>query len=405
LVQKARIQAVCDNIEGSAMMRRLLVLAVTVPIIGSSVVTLADAPDPGPLFGPEFTVQGEYGDDLLRHLESHLIDHQPPGEKFSNPLRKDYKFESPDNWWFDVWPDSGGMGIEIHTKPMTVDDFEKVSGDMEDAIFVSTRNLNMWPALFRGGGHINMDLNYFTDKPILFRNFLVDFVNHSELAMGILNYDTNNAVPIPLSPEIFNQFKQKIALFDQVIQDSSPANFRSPALTTLLAELIYEGIESIDHPFGDQWQWPEGSPITKYTSISLYHSYGLEDDAGSRRIEIRSVRAQGGMDQWLRQIRLLRDRLRFLHKTYGETLLPISVKVPIDFVSPEFNKLVPPVKPQRALQAFFVYVREAGHQWMDHRDYLWPAWIARQPGEAKSELELFEESDWFKSQMCKAILQ
>ena len=46
---------------------------------------------------------------------------------------------------------------------MTVNGFKKYQTDIQDAVFVSAANNNYFPALFRGGGHINVS-SYFFEK-------------------------------------------------------------------------------------------------------------------------------------------------------------------------------------------------------------------------------------------------
>jgi hypothetical protein len=396
--------------------KRLLIIAVL--LIGAANAQ-ASARDDGPRFGPEFTflypmpeAVSEPPPDVFAqvqafkaHVDSHLITNQPEGEKFT---RLAAQFTSPRDWWFDVVKDSGGPGLEIRMSPLTVREFERYSADIEDAIFASARNLNMWPQLFRGGGHINIDLNYFLTKPILLRNFLVDLVNHSELALGIMSYDTNNAVPIPLSEALFENFKGRISEFDKRLGDAKLNLSEKQLLIGELLATLDRGFFFSQHLFAEQWDRITEPRTGKYTAVSFAHSSAKGSDAQYARIEIRSVRPQWNMDQWIRQIKLFRDRLQYLKSNYGDELLPIEVKVPIQFVSPKVNQLLPPVKAVDALRAFYNFVNESGHRWQDHRDYLWPAWTWPQEGENKSELARFEESAWFKkreSKRCATILK
>jgi hypothetical protein len=371
------------------MTRVALVYLFWIGFIGSSATGLADevdVSDPGPAFGPEFTFYRPNADyhDLRSHVTKHLIDGQPPGEVFQ---RIDSTFISPHGWNFTVKQDGSNI-VEVTMGPMVVADYERFSSDIQDAIFISAQKVDMWPALFRGGGHINMDLNYFRDRPILLRNFLVDQVNHSELSLGIMNYDTNNAVPIA-SPGLLDQFKKAIQIFDSEVAQATQTVCPS-ALDPLIQMLNTTFQDSLsDFP---EWGRPK---ICKYTSISFART---QLEKSQTRIEIRAVRPQASIDTWIHQIRLIRDRLRYLDRTFGNQLIPIEVRVPFLPGYHPKGMLVPPVNPQIALREFYIFVRESGHRWNDHRDYLWPAWTFQQEGQSLTELQRFESSDWFRMQ-------
>jgi hypothetical protein len=371
-----------------AMIRVALVYLFWMGIIGGSTTAVADEAemwDPGPAFGPEFTFYrpGAEAPDLISHVQKHLVESQPAGAEFQ---RSENTFSSPNGWNFTVKQD--GLDIlEVTVTPMVVADYERFSSDLQDAIFVSAQKLNMWPALFRGGGHINMDLEYFRERPILLRNFLVDQVNHSEISLGIMNYDTNNAVPIA-TPVLLEQFKNAIQVFDYDITQTPIGTYALDSLLKALYTNFYYA--SSDFPiWGHQW-------IGKHSSISF--SRAIFARKPQTRIELRSVRPQTSINAWIRQIKLFRDRIRFLDRTFGNQLIPIEIRVPILPMNQSARKLVPPVNPQDALREFYIFVRESGHPWSDHRDYLWPVWTIRQEGQSSSELERFESSPWFEAQ-------
>jgi hypothetical protein len=371
------------------MIRVALVYLFWIGFIGSSATALADevdGSDPGPAFGPEFTFYRAGADwqDLASHVEKHLVDGQPRGEVFQ---RMGNTFNSPHGWNFTVEQD-GSHIVEVTMGPMVVADYERFSSDIQDAIFVSAQKVDMWPALFRGGGHINMDFDYFRERPILLRNFLVDQVNHSELSMGIMNYDTNNAAPIA-NAGLLEQFKNAIQTFDSEITQT-PVKGCLSALDSLVLTLY----TSFHRTVSDFPSWGH-SIVCKFSSVSFASTH-LEDSEA--RIEIRAVRPQTSIDTWIRQIKLFRDRLRYLDRTFGNQLIPINIRVPILLTSLSERLLVPPVNPQDALREFYIFVQESGHSWSDHRDYLWPAWTFRQEGQSTSELERFESSPWFEAQ-------
>lgn len=315
-------------------------------------------------FGPEFNISKSETSTsmelLTEHLVKHLITNQPEGAKFEFSEKNEFGASrntliSPNGWWFSYYQDGG---IEFNVKPMTVAEYKMFKDDMQDAIFVSAANQGYFPQLWRGGGHINIDMANFKTNPIYMRNFIVDLWNHNELYMGIFNYDTHNATPHHLSTA--SNIEKTVATVDEFIRSGHGFDF----------DVILRALNS--HVYGN--------------------AFNLNRD-GENRLEIRAVRPQASMDVWIRQISLLEARLKYL-ATFDE-LIPYHPRVPWNYDG-NVNRYDPPVDPQAALRSFYIYVDESRQDWTDHRDYIWPAWTWRQEGQELSELEKFEASSWFK---------
>ncbi len=356
--------------------------------------------DLGPQFGPEFSFPLNLGDKshqlYIDHLRQHLVEGQPEGSKFSEHYKEastDAVFTSPNGWWFEAGRDKGV--IEVRMKPLRVDEAQIYASDIQDAIFASAYHLEFYPGLFVGGGHINIDLSYFFDNPVLLRNFIVDFVNHNELSLGIFNYDTHNASPIIFSGtylalnQVLKDFDQRLLMFQ-----NHPIDFKKNVIKEFLLKLNLALVSSSRNA---EVAW-ETLQFTnrKLTAISFDEAIS---NGNSARIEIRSVRPQWSFDMWIRQISLLRDRIFYLKKTFPGVLIPLQPRVPLLILENKADiKLKPPIDPQLALESFYKYVTEAGQVWSDHRDYIWPSWMWKQEGQSRSELERFESSRWFKTQ-------
>lgn len=341
-------------------------------------------------FGPEFTFAPEIGGDpgveerivLTKLMWNHLVKNQKAAAKFSKKeIDEDYtQFESPNGWSFTVSNDPGV--IEVQMRPMTVEMYEHYKVDIQDAIFASASNLRFFPARFTGGGHINMSCTAFRNNPLLFRNFLVDLYNHNELFLGVFGYDTNNAISWNL--------KDNAAAFAQTIQAFDAGDYTSN---------FVEFVSDIDMAMNTNMDrfvkiWDKRSPDLQIREPRIRgartHMINLDNVETQNRFEIRAIRPQASVDMWVRQIRLFKKRLEYLEKMKAP--IPIAPIVPmagIDIVNKEHH-LNPPVQAQAALRAFYQYVTEAGEQWQDHRDYLWPDWIEN------GELDRFEKSDWFQ---------
>jgi hypothetical protein len=329
-------------------------------------------------FGPEFTFTRFNGDQVQESREQvfkwawrHLVHNQKAAAKFRTvELPNDStRFFSPNGWDFTISQDRDV--VEVQMKPMTVEMFEHFASDIQDAVFVSAANTNHFPAMFLGGGHINIDAAELLKNPLLLRNLLVDFYNHNELFMGAFGYDTNNSIPWNLK-ERDKEIAAVIARFDAGAYDRDVKNFVED-----LSLAVRSNVDRFYH------YWKIDFRPTKFYAVNLESVLAFD------RLEIRAVRPQLSIDMWNRQIRLLRDRIRYL-----ETLnkpIPIEMKVPLlPIEDPKQFVMTPPVDAALALRAFYEYVTESGQRWQDHRDYLWPDWIN------SGALERFEKSEWFQ---------
>ena len=322
----------------------------------------------GPVtFGAEFTffnpkdmTTNNGWEKVLLIMEQHLIVAQQFDERFSFD-RKSKTFRSPNGWWFSVGPDPAVM--EVQSMPATVEVWKRYKDDIQDAIFASAANGGFVPAMFQGGGHINLGTNVFEGNDLLLRNFVVDLINHNELFMGVFNYDLRNARPFQLlTPYQQKMVYEVIARFDKGEYGNATGQMR-------FLKSVHAAMDS-----------------KKRVAICL-------DDVGMHpqsRIEFRGVRPQASVDVWIRQIDLFYHRLQYLEKITEP--IPIRWKVPLfafDETESARHDLNPPLDPQAALQAFYEYVTESGLKWQDHTDYLWPRWIT------DGEVAKFEDTQWF----------
>ncbi len=346
-------------------------------------------------FGAEFTfwdpVVGVMNDEdpkmrvpptsgkVIQRMRDHLIDGQPEGEKFiERDPRPDHhnsrgQFVSPHGWWFE-WGYDDSV-IEVNTIPADVDFYERFENDMQDAIFVSAANEGFYPALYLGGGHINLGLSAFDGNILLLRNFVVDHLfNHNELFLGIFNYDSHNAASIYLQTEnIRNRVLAIIKDFDDGKYRNSidgQKNFLRDIQTAMNSET--------DPCFV---KWGTGGTRQCYFGLNFVHY----NEGDSSRVEFRGVRAQASMRVWINQIRLIKKRLHYLEKFDKPIPIQQGVRVRKLNFSKKVNHLLnPPVNPQEALASFHRYVTESGEKWEDHRGYVWPNW------ESSGELKRFE---------------
>lgn len=366
-------------------MKPFLVM-ILIAIVLSPNLAKARDPKTEATFGPEFTF-AKFGEwsisdaiaQLTLHLQNHLIKGQMKGAQFQYDMSGyQHEFASPSGWKFNYSKDNGV--IEFCTSPMTVRQFEQYAADIEDAIFVTVANNGLQAMLFLGGGHISVGADIFYGNPLLAYNFVVDFLNHNELSLGALGFDTNNAQPFAYCD---NSQKWGLRKF---LKEHHEALLRGERFDTETFFLKFYDIYNRSDEISKAWN---STGYSKSMDINLRDA----DKRGNGypgRIEIRSVRPQATMKVWLNQIKLIQGRIEYLAKLPSPLKFApiVRVKNPLQF---DFNRdggdlLNPPVKPQEALTAFHQFILESNQKWADHRANVWPKWVA------DGELDQFERS-------------
>jgi hypothetical protein len=242
---------------------------------------------------------------------------------------KKYRVTFTDGWWFDITLDPAV--VEITAKPAPLAFYETNETRLSSFIFDIAGEIGLTASL---AGHLNFGVEEtFGGDVKLFRNFLVDFLNHVELSRFIVHDgDTFNApLPIDLSPEQHEAFRKLVDGYDfekGTIQDFSQR---------LLKEVYYR----------TTWDAPaRGEPADKYHSMNVKSiALGLPWP----RLEMRSVRFQKSMAEFLTLIRLFQGRMTFLKSQGG--LVEYAPSRSIDR--------------EAGLQRYLEYSRESGISWTE----------------------------------------
>lgn len=201
-----------------------------------------------------------------------------------------YRVEYPDGWWFQLTTDPGV--IEAQAKPSTLGEMVAHRNDLRFDLFGEAAKHKLFadPTSAGGGGHINIGVqSAFGDDVLLFRNFIVDMVNHHELFQGILENDLVSAPTlVDKGPEALELFRRVIAQFD-----SGELGHTIRDLAATIEDAVYAG-------------------EVKYQSISLTSIVDPNVPANLARVELRGVRAQANMEQFFWELRLFDRRLKHL---------------------------------------------------------------------------------------------
>lgn len=228
---------------------------------------------------------------------------------------------------FNISLDNGV--IEVQMPPATREQARANKDFIQKEIFDSAAKIGLKPEKKLGGGHIHIGYaEAFGNDPLLFRDFLVDFANNPDMANGIFSDSIENAPPIISLGEKNRQ------AFIETIEDFDRKPRSGEALARTIAAKVYTN-------------------TTKFTSPKHYQALKLErihnaKFKNQKTLEIRSFRPQQSAEQYLVEIELLEERLKYLKRWGG--------KIPIDLphnLSEAKDKVT----------KFYIYTQEMGFPW------------------------------------------
>lgn len=317
-----------------------------------------------PLFGPEFTFTNEsiYRADYgFNRTEFESIENRRAQSAFVKVLTKRCKASksclvkkiydrngSPsfrvtyhDGVWFNISLDPAV--VEVQASPMTTAEWSKNRERFEKDVFEVAKSLGLKPHSDIGGGHIHMGLeSSFGGDSKLFRNFIVDFANHPELARGVLADDPANSRALAdADDEVKVEFQKAIQRFDQgEIQG--------------VRDLADEIENNVYHFYKYRNSLPahakyQALSFARVTDNSLKFIGKLEPH--QRTVEFRAFRAQSSFDDFFKEIKLIEGRLRYIK----------ALDHPIEFRDPRHQFT------REKMESFRRYVEESGLKWEDYR--------------------------------------
>lgn len=319
-------------------------------------------------YGPhsEYTIPDSKKNEYLSLLKKTLIEDRKKKEKFSGealdiPFSNAHflggnnanwpKFRSPDGWEFKLT--LGRQVLRVPLSPMTIEQTRRFQADIQTAIFDTAAKVDLLPSDEFGRGDLTFDTQIFNGDLFLARNFVVDFWNHNELAMGILGYNTEEALPIWLNSDTgIDSIRQ---ILNQVDDGRYPNT--SEGIALFFADLSKAQETSSD---------ASGEKLTR-------GNYDLNfEERGKLRIQ--SIRAQKDVEQWIRQIELIENRIRYLRKIDKPVTFSPRVRVrPTQDRAPKASN-TPPIDQNLAIDSFRQYVVESGLPWEIYRAYLPTSW-------------------------------
>lgn len=253
-----------------------------------------------------------------------------------------YRVKYNDGWYFELTLDPGV--VEVTTKPATLKEFEKMRSRIQEDIFDVAKQNHLFPWTNNqdsGGGHIHIGADIFEKNPELFRNFIADFANHSEIAWGGLLYSADTAAPLAKLP---SQKRKNFAAFLKQFDEGHISD------AAKLAQKIEKEVYGPPLSRGDE---PH-----KNQALNMHRMVNPKVPPKQRTLEVRSIRSQRSAKEFLKEIRLFQARLNYLNR----------LDKPVVYT----NSPIPKVA--KRARNFRRYVVEAGLEWDDIKSILLPSW-------------------------------
>lgn len=188
--------------------------------------------------------------------------------------------------------------VELKSTPLSLKKWIQSEKLLQKVIFDNMAQLNLIPDEVNGAGHLNIGLTYFKDKPILLRNFIVDFFNHPGLGV-VLNTLVNNE----RDAKALDQFTQ--AEQTKFIQQLEKLDaIKNPTIDDIIGTLgwfmrtkmIGMGMRGVHQgplgPMGDNAYQVEVGPMA--------------------RLEIRTLRPQASLADFRKVIQIFESRIHYL---------------------------------------------------------------------------------------------
>lgn len=256
-------------------------------------------------------------DAYLRKIHARLLPRERAGElklSWSNDTsRRALEVTYPDGRKIEFAKDPNV--VEVKTAPVRPGELAASLDFYEKEIFETARSVGLKSPVLDGpwnGGHIHVDIaEAFGNDPRRLKNFFLDYIEHPELAEGVLVKDFYNAPAI-------DPVKQRAAIEQVVYQLDLWAEKGEKLDDFKLIELARLG------PFG------------KRDALNLNTAYGT--------LEIRGLRSQRSAAELLRVMRLIEARIEYTNSLPAKDFHP----KPIEMSREEKRK------------AFRAYVEEAG---------------------------------------------
>lgn len=275
-----------------------------------------------------------------------------------------FAVKHPDGWVFYISIDP--WVVEVQVDPMTEKQIAHAVPEMQRLIFDSAHEIELESQDQAGHIHIGVATG-FAESPLLFRNFIVDWISHSRMAFLLFGANKMNAPTIDMLGESsLENFTKLIQLYDESgIWKRKGAPSKTAAW--IQKRLRDIRLRSVGISFEDTFAMtPRGlemsdlslaindyvyfktvahvAPADKYQNLNLTR---MRNSPENQTIELRSVHEMASAHEYLEWARLLQGRINYLEK----------IRKPIPFIG------VKSVSTREAIDDFYEYASKSGMKW------------------------------------------
>lgn len=259
-----------------------------------------------------------------------------------------------DDFWVEINVDAAV--IEVNTIPHDRELYNKNKIAVKKYVFDVAESLGLTAHANIGGGHVHMDYaSHFGHDLLVLRNFVVDFMNHPELFMGILSHNYFYAPPLAvMGPESVERFKILLQEFDR----GEIKNFTD--FFERMNQVVYKNAYDFRLGLGGIGN----ANIAKHQLLNVEHE---------ETFEVRGFAAQVSAEHYDLMLQLLEARLDYI-KGFDR---------PINYIEKDFSQLIN-LKAEGAsvyksetslpmdlrLQVFQKYLYEAGLSYEDYQGFV-----------------------------------
>ncbi len=255
---------------------------------------------------------------------------------------------------------------EITTTPFTSNELNHEIGKIfQLAIFETAQRAGLRPATLMGEGHLHLDFDslFWNEKNKaydfqLFRNFIVDWVNHDELYYGALHYDPKfkGAKPLLSSKSELKRFAEWLSEFDETLASGKMS----------LNEFGWFRFRLQNH-----LGFRKGAAL----SVSGVRIHDKEKQFFKDTIEIRCLRPRQDLNHLKRTVNLIEARVRYLK----------TLSSPLKFQNSGVIQSI-----DQGVNRFFHYVTQSKLDWSEMKKLMPKTWQKIVPDTSLSEDELFQ---------------
>lgn len=280
------------------------------------------------IYGPEWTfTASDIGKGLneskyLKKILDQLLSENKKHKKFksigadfddpSSPISHDNKLyditlTTLDGVRIAITTDPGVL--EVQVSPLSLKQWKKKSKFFQEYIFDVMKNAGLAPHEREGAGHINIGLGYFESKPELVERFIIDYLNNPGVGVVLNSLSANFGD----APSIEQYLKQ---------QEYTPADIQE-----FSSEAHNMRILPISTFKNNYYKWSSLFKYLneKYTAIGLRdYSYMTERLLRTTRLEMRQLRPQQSMSDYIKALEIFEARIKYLEKQRG--LPPLNIQ-------------------------------------------------------------------------------